>query len=55
MKHAYKILKRIPEKHIEDLSIDGMIISNCILNKEDMKMWNGFIWHRIKWSIGSLL
>ena len=32
--------------HLEDLSIDGRIISKSILNKLDGRLWVGLFWHR---------
>jgi hypothetical protein len=39
---------------LEDISIDGRIISEEILRKEDGEFWTGFIWLRIGTS-GELL
>jgi hypothetical protein len=32
--------------HFEDLGIDGRIVLNCFLKKQDMEMWTGFIWFK---------
>jgi hypothetical protein len=37
---------------LEDLSIDGRIISKYILNKLDGRLWAGFFWHITEMSGG---
>jgi hypothetical protein len=32
--------------HSEDLCVDGRIILECILGKQDRKVWTGCIWLR---------
>jgi len=32
---------------LEDLGVDGRIALKCILNKQYMSVWSGFIWIRI--------
>jgi hypothetical protein len=48
VRNAYKILIGNP-KHLGDLDVDGRIL-NWILKKQNMRMWTGFIWLRIRTS-----
>jgi hypothetical protein len=32
------------KNHLDDLGIDGKITLQCILKKQDGKVWVGFIW-----------
>jgi hypothetical protein len=47
LRNSYNIFveKRDERDDLKDLGADGRTALNCILNKEDMKVWNGFIWH----------
>jgi hypothetical protein len=38
---------------MEDLNADEGLILTWILNKQDMRLWTGFIWLRIGTSAGS--
>jgi hypothetical protein len=40
--------------HLEDISVDGKIILEWILNKLFGKAWDGYIWLRIR-TIGRFL
>jgi hypothetical protein len=40
--------------HLEDIGVDERIILEWILEKQDGKVWTGFIWLRIV-TIGGLL
>jgi len=40
--------------HAEGLGLDGRIILECILGKEDGKIWIGFVWLSIETSGGRL-
>jgi hypothetical protein len=42
----------IGRDYLTDL-VDERITLNCILKKEGMMMWIGFIWNRTKSSVGS--
>jgi hypothetical protein len=56
MRNAYKILCGNPEKrdHSENLVVDGKIILECILGKQEGKAWIGCIRLKIGTSVGSL-
>jgi len=48
--------------HLEDVSIDGKIISEWLLGKQGGKVWTGFNWLKIgtfkshkKWSLSNLM
>jgi hypothetical protein len=51
---AYSVLVEIfgGKSHLEDLSIDGRIISKYILNKLDGRLWAGLFWHITEMSGG---
>jgi hypothetical protein len=34
--------------HLRDLRVYGRIILKCILKKQDVRVWTGFIWLRIE-------
>jgi hypothetical protein len=36
--------------NLRDLAINGKIILKKILNKQGMRMWTSFLWHRIECS-----
>jgi hypothetical protein len=36
--------------HSEILGIDGKTILKCILREKSVKVWTGFIWHRISFN-----
>jgi len=47
MRNEHKILDGKPERrHFGDLVADGIILK-WILQKQDIKVWTGFIWLRI--------
>jgi hypothetical protein len=55
IRNAYKILIKISKEKrrpVEETSVDGRIILRCILEKEGMRMWTGFILLRIGFSNG---
>jgi hypothetical protein len=56
MRNAYKILVGKPEgkSHFEDLGVEGKIISERILWKQDGKVWTGCNWFRTGTSDGFL-
>jgi hypothetical protein len=56
IKTAYKILAGKPKEkdHLEDRNVDRRIISKWILRKYDVRVWTGFMCHRI-WTGGGLL
>jgi hypothetical protein len=39
-------LKR--REHLEDVVMDGRIILELILDKQDGRLWSAFIWRRIR-------
>jgi hypothetical protein len=49
MRNTYKILVRKSEgeNHSEELDVDGKIILEWILGKQDGRVWTGCIWLRI--------
>jgi hypothetical protein len=53
---AYKIMVEKPEggDHSEGLGVDGRIILEWILEKQNRKLWTVFIWLRIEASSGIL-
>jgi hypothetical protein len=48
MRNAYSVLVGKPERgdRLEDLSLDGKIILERILEKYGVNLWNGCIWLR---------
>jgi hypothetical protein len=56
MRNAYNILVgNMKERDLsEDLSVDGKIILECMLEKYSGMLWTGFIWLRIGTSGGVL-
>jgi hypothetical protein len=40
------------KNHLDDQGIDGRIIPQCILKKQDGEVWVGFIWLSIETSDG---
>ena len=40
------------KNHLENLGVDGRIILNWILKKQECQAWSGFIWLRIGTSSG---
>jgi hypothetical protein len=54
MRNRYSTLveNREGRNHLENLDVDGRIISEWVLGKYGGKMWTGFIWLRIGTSSG---
>jgi hypothetical protein len=44
----YILVEKFVQNFSRNLDVDEMIILNCILRKEDRKMWTGFIWFAIR-------
>ena len=40
--------------HLEDPSVDGRVILNCIFEKWDRRSWTGLIWFRLETGGGQL-
>jgi hypothetical protein len=53
---AFRMLVIIPEgrEHLEDIASGGRIISKWTLEKLVMRVWIGFMWHRLRSSGGHL-
>jgi hypothetical protein len=46
-------LESINERdHSEDLGVDGRIMFKYVLEKQDVRVWSGFVWIRIGISSG---
>jgi hypothetical protein len=52
--YAYRVLvEKLVGNHLEDLGIDGTVISKWFLKKWDVKVWTGLIWLMIGQVAGS--
>jgi len=54
MRDVYTILVVNQRDNFEDLDVDGRDVTEWVLEREDGKVWIGFIWLRIGTSGGLL-
>jgi hypothetical protein len=54
MWQAWERIEMHTELWLGDLGIDGTIILTCILERNNVRAWNVFIWLSIETSVGLL-